>query len=108
MTPDPPAILQSQTQQSRSTSPYKQEITASPAAAHPDEHEARATPSEPSPISPTSNNELNQSIIRGVRDALASPQTMPTTAPKTAAEFETLFSPFEQQISHLLRTLEST
>jgi hypothetical protein len=33
---------------------------------------------------------------------------MPTAAPNTATEFEALFSPFEQQISLLLRTLEST
>ena len=107
MTPDPPPMPQSETQQTRSSSSYKQETTASPVTPHPDEHEARATPLEPSPTS-TSNNELNQCIVHGVRDALASPQTMPTTAPKTAAEFEALFSPFEQQMSNLLRTLEST
>jgi hypothetical protein len=117
VTPEPSAISQSQT---RSTSPplaYKQEALASPAAlqfAHPDEHEARATPSEPSPTSPTSNNELDQHIIHGVRDALAAnPQTTgmrpnASAAPKTAAEFDALFSPFEQQILLLLHTLEST
>jgi hypothetical protein len=74
----------------------------------PDEHEARTTPSEPSPTSPISNIELNQCIIHGVRDALASPQTTTNVAPKTAAEFEASFSPFEQQISRLLHTLVST
>lgn len=119
LTPEPSAISRSQTQST--FPPFKQEIIASPAAlklAHPDEHEIRATPSELSPTSPTSPtspisnnlsvNELNQRIIHGVRDALASPQTTPNAAPKTAAEFEALFSPFEQQISLLLHTLEST
>ena len=115
LTPEPSApnwpiwpISQSQTQ---STS-----APTSPAVAHPSDehHDARATPSELlSPTSPTpiSNNELNNYIIHGVRDALASPQSMSgmstAAAPKTAAEFETLFSPFEQQISLLLHTLES-
>lgn len=111
LTPEPSAISPIST-----SPPYKKETTISPTAlqlAHPDEHyDALATPSELSPTSPTSNNELNNYIIHGVRDALASPQTMPgippTAAPKTAAEFDALFSPFEQQISLLLHTLEST
>ena len=118
MTPEPSAISPISQSQTQNTTfpPDKKETTSSPAAlqlAHPDgHHDAPATPSEPSPTSPISNNELlNKYIIHGVRDALASPQTMPgmpTAAPKTAAEFEALFSPFEQQISLLLRTLEST
>lgn len=120
MTPEPPAIFQSPTQtQSTSGSPplaHKQETTASPITlpvqlAHPDDHEALATPSEPSPTSSTSNDVLNQRIIDGVRDALASPQItgtgIPNPAPKTAAEFEALFSPFEQRILLLLHALES-
>jgi hypothetical protein len=98
--------------QSQTFPPHKKETSTSPVmlSLHPDEHEARATPSEPSPTSPTSNNELNQCIIHGVRDALASPQSqiVPNAAPKTAAEFEALFSPFGEQISLLLHTLEST
>lgn len=116
--PEPSTISQSQSQKS-TFQPYKQETASSlviPALplVHPDEDEtpSRATPSEPSPISPIiSNNELNQRIIHGVRDALASPQTMSNAAPpppKTAAEFEALFSPFEKQILLLLHTLEST
>jgi hypothetical protein len=117
MTPEPSPISPISLSQTKSTSPpYKrQETTASPAAlqlAHPvEQHAAQATPSEPSRSSSISNNELNNYIIHGVRDALASPQTMPgmpTAAPNTATEFEALFSPFEQQISLLLRTLEST
>lgn len=49
-----------------------------------------------------------QAITRGVCDALASPQTTSNAAPKTAAEFEAMFSPFEQRISLLLRALETT
>ena len=102
VTPEPSAISQSPTQSS--FPPYIQETTASPVSAHPDEHEI-------SPTSPISKNELNQRIIHGVRDALASPQTMPgipNAGPTTAAEFEALFSPFENQISLLLHTLGST
>ena len=91
---------------------YKQEIATSPTAlqlSHHDEHEHEApvTPSEPS----SPNNELNQHIIHGVRDALASTQTTVMTneaAPKTAADFEALFSPFEKKMLLLLHTLEST
>jgi len=65
---------------------YKQETAMSPVMPalqlHPHEREARATPSEPSP---TSNNDLmlrlNQCIIHGIRDALASPQTTQNVAP---------------------------
>ena len=110
MTPEHSAMSQSPTQST--FPPFKLETTSSPLAAtlqlmHSDEHEARTTPSEPAPTPPISNNELNQHIIHGVRDALARPQTMPPSAPKTAAEFEALYSPFEQQISLLLHTLES-
>jgi hypothetical protein len=92
---------------------YKQETAMSPVMSalqlHSHEHEARATPSEPSP---TSNNDLrlrlNQCIIHGIRDALASPQTTQNVAPKTAAEFEAMFSSFEQQLMLLLRALETT
>lgn len=110
-------ISQFQTKSTTLTSPTSiQEMIASPVAlplAYPHEHHnARATPSEPSTTSPISNNELNQCIIHGVRDALASSQTksgLPSSAaPKTAAEFKALFSPFEQKISLLLHTLEST
>ena len=123
MTPEPSATSQSPTQ---STIPrlYKQETIASPVVPalriHPYEY-PRATPSEPSPtLLPTPNNDptlqLNQhprvlglqAIIHGVCDALASPQTMPNASPKTAAEFEEMFSPFEQRISLLLRALEGT
>ena len=125
-TPEPSSAISSQSQTAQIPfPPYKQETAASPvtgmlAALQPDHdheheamHEAQAAPSEPSPTSssPKSDNELNQCIIHGVRDALASRQTnetMPNAAPKTAAEFEALFSPFEQQILLLLHTLEST
>ncbi|KAF8806664.1 hypothetical protein BYT27DRAFT_7101482 [Phlegmacium glaucopus] len=118
MTPEPSATSQSPRQH---TFPgvYKQETTTSPVMPalqlHPYEH---ASPSEPSPTSPsTSHNDhmlqLNkrpqlQAIVHGVRDALASPQTTSKEAPKTAAEFEAMFSPFEQRISLLLRALETT
>lgn len=117
LTPEPLAISPISQSQTQSTSPqHTKDTITSPASlqlvANPDEHhDARATPSDPLPTSQKSNNELNQCIINGVRDALASPQTMygmPTAAPKTAAEFDALFSPFEQQISLLLHTLEST
>jgi hypothetical protein len=116
MTPEPSAIspISPISQSQTKSTPYRQETTSSPAAlqlAHPDEHhDTLASPSELSPSSPISNNELIQCIIHGVRDAraLASSPGMPTTAPKTAAEFEALFSPFEQQISLLFHTLEST
>jgi hypothetical protein len=118
-TPPPSDTSQSQTQSISPVSPvspvspppaYKQEITGSPASLNPDEHEV-SSPSEPSsPTSPTSNNELNQRIIHGVRDALAASTqtTAMQNAPKTAADFEALFSPFEKQILLLHHTLEST
>jgi hypothetical protein len=93
----------------------KQETIGSPAAllSHTDEHEDPVPPS--SPTSPTSNHELlNQRIIHGVRDALASTDSETTAmpnapaAPKTAADFEALFSPFEKQMVLLIHTLEST
>ena len=116
MTPESSAIspISPQSQMKSTSPPFRQETTASPVAlqfAHPNEHhDAQAAPSEPtSPTSPISNNEfLNQCIIHGVRDALASSQSTPSMPPKTAAEFEAFFSPFEQQISLLLHTLEST
>lgn len=113
MTPEPSASTSmSPTQTTRL---YKQETTTSPVMPalqlYPYGQEARAT-SEPSPTSPTSNTDLtillNQCIIHGVHDALASPHSAPNVAPKTAAEFEAMFSPFEQQILRLLRTLETT
>ena len=117
ISPVSPVSPISQLQTKGTTSPpFRQETIVSPVAmqsAHPHEHHvAQETPSELSTTSPISNNELNQCIIHGVRDALASSQTMPgmpsAAAPKTAAEFKALFSPFEQQISLLLHTLESS
>jgi hypothetical protein len=118
MTPEPSASATSASPISQNTFPqFKQETTRSPVMPlqlqpfTTTKHEAPATPSEPSPTSKKNlMSLLNRCIIQGVRDALAVPQpTMPnTTTPKTAAEFEAMFSPFEQQILLLLRTLETT
>ena len=51
---------------------------------------------------------MSQAIIHGIRDALASQRTPNSVAPKTAAEFEAMFSPFEQRMLLLLRALETT
>lgn len=108
MTPEPSATSQSPT--------YKQETTT-PVMPALQLRSYEHAPSKPSPLLPTSDSDLNQhlqvpltglqAIIQGVCDALASPQTISNTAPRTAAEFEAMFSPFEQKILHLLHALES-
>ena len=121
-----PESSMSPTSPTESTSPvYKQETTMSPVSPtlqlYPQEH-ARASPSEPPPTTSDLNNDPKstsvpnsrlqdpalQAIIHGVHDALANPQTTASAAPKTAAEFEAMFSPFEQQILLLIRALETT
>ncbi|KAF8911615.1 hypothetical protein CPB84DRAFT_1762381 [Gymnopilus junonius] len=80
----------------------------------------------PSPVSPSSSftqnsagnahsqpnraPTLQEAIIQGVADAVASPAltTPPDVLPSNAAEFNAMFAPYEKQLSQLMRALESS
>lgn len=73
---------------------------------------------EPVTLSPSSNipNQqlrvpaLQEAIIQGVADAVASPTLSmpPDVLPSNAAEFSAMFAPYEKQLSQLMHALESS
>jgi hypothetical protein len=64
-----------------------------------------------SPLSPVENSKswhphvitLETAIVQGVRDAVAKPPTAPMPLPKSAAEFNAMFAPYEDNLAQLYR-----